>query len=81
MNFISQSHSIRERVRISDQKIQFMIIESLAVRIFGQMCGSQVIMENILRDLKILWKDEDNLVGSLNPYYLSSKLASVSFTP
>lgn len=42
-----------------------MIIESLAIRTFGRVCGSQMVMENRSRDLKILWSEEDNLVGSV----------------
>ena len=52
-----------ERAGISNDMIQFMIIENLAICIFGSMCGSQMVMENRCQDLIILWIDQDNLVG------------------
>ena len=53
----------RERARISNEIIQFMIIESLAIFIFSSMWGYQMVMENRLRELIILWSGGENLVG------------------
>ena len=50
-----------ERSKISNDMIQFMRIESLAIRIFGHPCQSKMVMENRWRDLKILCSNEDNL--------------------
>ena len=42
-----------ERARISDDIIQFMIIESLAICIFGSICGCQMVgMENRSRGVE-----------------------------
>lgn len=38
-----------------------MMIESLEIWILGRACGSQIVIENRRRDLKILWSDDDNL--------------------
>ena len=52
-----------ERSKISNDMIQFMKIESLAIWIFGRPYGSKMIMENRWRDQKILCSNEDNLVS------------------
>lgn len=51
------------RATFSNGMIQLMIIKSLTICIFGRVCGSQIIMENMWRDLTILWSDKDNSVG------------------
>ena len=52
-----------ERARFSNDMIQFMLVESWAIRIFGSECESMLVMEKMWRDLAILWSDKDNMVG------------------
>ena len=61
-----------ERARLSDSKVQFMIIESLAIHIFGR------VMEHRPRDLTIMWSARIIWSAGPNPHRLSSKQASIS---
>lgn len=57
-----------------------MIIESLAIHIFGRVFWGQMVMENRSRNLTILWSARIIWLAGPNFNRLSSKQASISFT-
>lgn len=52
-----------EEAQIFKSHDQFMIVESIAIRIFSRVCGSQMVKEKLWGDLTVMWSDKDNLVS------------------